>query len=386
MNFPYAILLSCSLTLLIISSCGKKNETNTDLPVVQGGSAVRGSIILSQECGPSANLRLMSPNQSQTYFNVVVNNGGTFDFQVAPGTYNLVTQAGSCYFSAQVDAIQNTVAPYQVCVGNPCGSGTYPTTNPTYGGYQTTMPTNYNDPNSMYSSYNNCSWNVYGCMGYPYPGSGNVAFGKPNIYFTSKVDIDFTLKLEFSLDSNILASSPSHSATKGWSGTIKKDGSIKVEKASYPYLFYDVQTDDKLLQIEDGFCNHRSKIVQQMKSYLTTYGFSQRVADDFENIWKNQMPPNEVFCAYPQDESRISKIVNYKSNLNFKAKKLWFLLIPEIENSVQKLKPIPKQYAKHFSKPKSDAFASLKKKTDRNIATEGDLQSEEWAIGFLLEK
>lgn len=377
-----ALLLS-SLSLFLITSCGKKSNNSNDTVAVPGGSAVRGSLILSPECGPTANVRLLSQNQSQTYYNVTVNNGGTFDFQIAPGTYVLATQTGtSCNYLATVDAIQNNVSPYQVCVGSSCGGQTY--TQPA--SYQTTVPNGYYDPNMMnYSTYNNCSWNIYGCMGYPYPGTGNAAFGKPNIYFNSKVDIDFNLNLDFTKGSNLLASSPSH-GTKGWKGKIKKDGTVLVDNTSYPFLFYDVQTDDKLLQAEEGFCDSRDKIVGQMKSYLVAAGFSDKATLDFEKIWKNQMPPNEIFCAYPQDESNISKIVNYKSNLNFKSKKIWFLLVPEINKVVQKIKPIPKNYVQYFNKPKTNAFASLKKKVMRYVANEGDISSEEWAIGFLLEK
>lgn len=363
-----ALLGSLLVLSLAISACSRRNDGERLATTSSSGITI--TMRIQPECQTNtATVSLTAPHSNQSYNTQSVPNGGSAFFQINPGNYVLSANTTTgCQVSQAIQTVANDTVPYQICLGNTCGTGSYKTL--------------------AKASSNGvpCAWGVYGCLGHMFPGAGNIGVGKPNIYFTVKENTELSLDLEFAAGNNVLAAIPTLGMT-GWHAQIRPNGMIRVGEANYEYLFYDAQIDENKLQFSDGFCASRDQILGRMTEYLSLVGFSERATTEFSRHWQGHLPPNPVLCAYPQDESRIGQVVAYKSSTRFASKRLWFILIPQLEDAVSRIRPIPTNLSIAAAKPKSDALVAAKKSAiNRRVANEADILAEEWGIGFLLER
>lgn len=389
-------MFKCVLSLALAASlggCSKSSNIEGESRVsASGGSAIRGSVIVGAECGASsARIHLSGVYGAQSFYNLTVNSGGTFDFQVNPGRYSLAAYAGNCTVNSEVSTQTNSVMNYQICLGSNCtriasGATVYNSFSKLT---ETTAETSLMGPT--------CQWNLYGCAGWMYPGWGDANLGKANIYFSTKEDVALTLDLDFSKGNNALAAIPSLGKT-GWNGLLRKngnlefasetlDGSRSPKKVSLSSLFYEAQINSKLLQFEHGFCEPKKKALSSMVEYLRLSGFTKKPIEDFENQLKDNLPSAETLCIYPQNQNIIETIVSYRTPLKMESHRVWFLVIPRMESALLKTRPIPQKFTQWFNVPKVNAIAELKKAPEsRAIASEPAALVEEWGVGFLLER
>lgn len=388
--FKYVLSLALAASL---SGCSKSSNIEGESRVsVSGGSTIRGSVIVGTECGASsARIHLSGVYGAQSFYNVTVNSGGTFDFQVNPGRYSLAAYAGNCTVNSEVSTQTNSVMNYQICLGSNCtrvasGATVY---NSFSKATETTAETSLVGPT--------CQWNLYGCAGWMYPGWGDANLGKANIYFSTKEDVTLTLDLDFSKGNNALAAIPSLGKT-GWKGLVRKngnlefasetlDGSKSSKTVNLSSLFYEAQINSKLLQFEHGFCEPKEKALSSMMEYLRLSGFSKRPIEGFETQWKNHLPSEGTLCVYPQNQNIIETIASYKTPLKIESRRLWFLVVPRLDSALLKARPLPQKFTQWFNTPKVHAIAELKKNPEsRAVASEPAALIEEWGVGFLLER
>lgn len=382
----YVFLLAVAM---LAFSCGRNDESSGSRVGVAGGggvvgpfdgSTIAGTLRILSDCQASVGtIAIGTVGSTYSSSSRQVQNGGSFDFRVNPGTYQLYATAGTCSVSGQVGTLSGNVQPYSICLGSACQSGQYKMTKMSASEMKTVFKAD--DDAGPY-----CAWNVYGCQGQIYPGTGNVIVGPSNIFLKAKSETAVTLNLEYSKGNNAFAAIPSL-GSKGWNVTVKTDGSLAEGSINHKALSYDAQVDDKLLQFSDGFCDKRENLVARMAKYLSVSGFSENSVADFTSTWEKHMPVNPTICVYPQGEEQIQKTVNYKSSVALEARRLWFILVPQLETAVARIRPIPYGLASYALKPKTDAFVEAKKalKT-RKIANDAALLAEEIAVGFLIER
>jgi hypothetical protein len=378
------------------SRSGNSEGTRTS----NGGTAIFGSLYIAPECGAGiAQVSISPPASGMPIAQAQIGNGGSFDFQLATGTYTVTAQAGGCQLQpTQVPTVANRSCPYAICLALSSGCP------------QAQQTLNYGACGASYpggafnygSAGGYCSYGTYGCMGSYYPGTGYTAYGKPNLYLKSPVTTEFELDIEFLSGSNRLGSTPTL-GMNGWKGTISSDGKITVDGVNYNYLDYSVQADHKGQQFKSGFCAKRDEIGARMATYLEKYGFSERAVRDFRSYVKTEkLPLQETICAYPQQADQIKTVLRYKSNVDLNLRQVWFTLVPQNEVAVLKISPIPELLKDAFQKPSLESFADLEKKspqvfaqkaelsskvsTPRSIANRPVIEAEEWGLGFFLQK
>lgn len=384
---------------LALTGCGKsdsKSSDNSGQVQVVNGSAVRGRVTIGADCGTTtATVRITSPYATTAANQVSVPNGGQFNFQIAAGTYVVAVQAGNCYMSANIPAGVDEATRANMCISNSASCNGATTTTGTVTGPYTgndillngNFTSSYDYLGANYSG-TSCMWSGWGCSGYMYPGTGWGVMGKPNIYVTVKDDTEFSIDLKYEKGNNPLATVPAMEG-KPWKVKAQKDGKVVVEGVPHDFLFYDAQIDEKSLQMTDAFCVKREAAIARMADYLTQSGMSARATKDFEAQWKGQLPPNDGFCIYPQTEQDISKMVNLKPTLPANVLRVWFFLVPQVEQALLKVKPYPKRLQAFMeTKATGDAFAAFKKPdhNKRQVANDANVTIEEWGIGFPLDR
>lgn len=165
------------------------------------------------------------------------------------------------------------------------------------------------------------AWNHqnWGFNHHSYPGGGGMVAAKPNVYFVnhSKKEHKVKINLVFKNESNLLISSP---AIEDWEGILQVDGSFRVNKAKYPYLFYDARYSSDRAQKEFGFCGLRDEITEYMYTILERNGFPNNARKDFAEFWPMKIPQSNYYCIYPQDDRHFSKdidlIINSDTNVS----------------------------------------------------------------------
>lgn len=169
------------------------------------------------------------------------------------------------------------------------------------------MPLSYNSPWSYYGMYNHPNYSYPGVWynnsiyGPAYPGQGNFAAAKPNVYFSGQKGMKFNLKIKTPSmnEDNIFVAIPAYDKT-GWDVVLDKQSNPVVGGVTYPYLFYDIRTDDKNLQNKKGFCTDRTHLIPRLADILEQQGFNSREIGDFTEYWSVKMPPADEYCVFPQ--------------------------------------------------------------------------------------
>ncbi|MBX2987718.1 MAG: hypothetical protein KF802_07450 [Bdellovibrionaceae bacterium] len=370
-------------SVLALISCGRKDGSNSASRsgtgnvngAYQGTAPLTGIVTIMGDCGASvANIYLGTAYGSTSIGSAMnIPSGGRFSFALQPGNYTMMAQAGACTVSGNVVAGNyGGNSDYQVCLGS-CGGA---------GGYAFKAASKPAQLNKQPF----CEWNVYGCNGAFYPGTGGVTIAESRVLFLTKKDTSFNLDVAFNQGNNLVLSVPALPAA-GWDLTAGADGSLKHDKIDYGGLSYGAQVDETKLQSTNGFCDQRGKILARMTDYLKVSGFSERSINAFSRNWADRLPVNEELCVYPQEEGHIRQLINYKASVGLEIRRLWFLVIPRLETAVNKIRPIPESFAAFKQKPRNDALAMAKKNPlNRSVANTTELSAEEIGMGFLLER
>lgn len=354
--------------------CNRDSNSSSSSRSSLGGTMVSGTLMIQSSCGSSSGavgLAYQGAQSAFAYSNVP--SGGSFSLQAtSAGTYQLFAIAGSCSVGQMVPVPGN----YPICLGNACS-------NYKVGG--STLAKSTFDLAPTFETSPFCQWNVHGCVGTMYTGTGNVIIADAQTRFTAKKDMPFTLKPEVSSGSSMLLASPALT-DDGWNVSLQSN-QASVEKITYASLTTSYQVDENQLQTADGFCDARENIVARMSDYLKQSGFSAGAVSSFADRWAKRIPANPQFCAYPQGEAQIAKIVTNRSSVALENRRLWFVLVPVVDAATAKVRPVGTAVAKWTAKPGADSFKVVKSAPKvRAIANDPELLSEEIGIGFLIER
>lgn len=113
---------------------------------------------------------------------------------------------------------------------------------------------------------------------------------KPVIYLYPESDTELSIQLNTKGD--LTFSYPNYS--KGWNGIAHPDGSIDINGAHYPYLFWESeQRFNKFDQELGGFVLNKATIVESLEKYLNELGFNDKEKTDFITFWGPQLQQHE---------------------------------------------------------------------------------------------
>lgn len=354
---------------------GTQGQTATQ--PVAGSGAIAGQIEGSTDL--SATVSVISGNT--TVYQTQEPIGGSFEFQIAPGTYN-VTAISTSGMTAQasVTVTANQTAQVNLMLTNNSLSG---------GSSGTTT-----------SSY--CYYYPYYCTGY-YPGTGSVGMGKPNIYVSGPTGTSFKLSLKYAQESNLLVATPIH-GPQGWSGTLVNSAGqtkLSINQVNYDYLYYDFRTEPTNFQSDASFCVSKSELLPALTDYLTSKNFRKNEINDFTAFWSNRLPPANQYCVYPEENDSIDSIVSLEVTPKPKQiTRVWFIIVPNPGQKTASLKrpQLNRFYAANLSRNKKGEVLLAKLRTklsgsvNRAIASaesqdngDQDLEVREWGVGFFFE-
>ncbi len=186
-------------------------------------------------------------------------------------------------------------------------------------------------PYNMYSPYPMPWWQPYGqyqysnwqapgiwqqyppmMQGHHYPGPGNVAAAKPNVYVSGAAGTKFSIKANFKQSTLWIASPTLKGERSTWQGEILSDGKLALDGVRYPYLYYDYRSFMELFQTERGFCGGKSQVINQMLEGLSKMGFKEQEIHDFKEHWPHKLPKSEKYCVFPQEAPALQKAVEFE--------------------------------------------------------------------------
>ncbi len=397
MRFCSILVLSSILFLHV--SCSKKSDDGGSK-----GSGVTGTIfgqvIVDQaSCGTSmATISLSAANTGIQSYSRQVSSGSSFDFGVASGTYTMSAQAGNCYVQAQnVGPISQGQTPYRVCLTT---NSFFCQQNGFYKMAATTTPP-VQSKSSTLSTMSNCNWITFGCNRASYPGSATAVTVNRSLFFYPNREISqANLGQKFKdAKTQTVFSAPSLGSA-GWTFSVGTDSVISVDNVKYSALSSDAQFNHSVLQNSSGTCVTRGEMMNWISQYLKDQGFQGRSISSFAERSKTEIPPNDKVCIYPQTFAQTDLVVEYDSTEDLELKRVWFLIIPELHAEVMKLRVSDDSLKAWFTKPATDAIASLKQNgpikssmlntsrsntPNRSVANKYYLPAEEIALVFLLE-
>lgn len=232
---------------------------------------------------------------------------------------------------------------------------------------------NFGYPNFRYPGY----WYNGGLSNQYYPGPGNMAAGKPNLYFhgTDKELENARFKINFKGKSNMLAASPIH-GEDGWSVNFK-DGKLKVANTEYDYIYYDYKLYSGTMQSERGFCGDRKTIYNGMVKLLVDMEFKDKEIKDFESYWSLKIPRGD-FCVYPQGHDELQQSAQWNSSIApAYFKRILFVLVPKEQ--------VESKTAAHFNKVPKESWNPMSA-VYRLPASKNTFQVHEWGVAFLTKK
>lgn len=109
---------------------------------------------------------------------------------------------------------------------------------------------------------------------------------KPVIYLYPDSDTDVSVDLK--AIGNLTFTYPDYSW--GWKGTAHPDGSIDINGALYPYLFWESEQMFNTFDAKTGgFLLEREQVVPSLENYLTDLGFNDKEKTDFITFWAPQL-------------------------------------------------------------------------------------------------
>jgi hypothetical protein len=360
------LFISLIFAMLLTTSCARK-DNDTPVRTSPGGTIAAGSpgISASLNIKPNCQASSATVQLSQSYGGGAsdvrnnVANGSRVSFQIAQGSYTILATAGVCSVSGTVDSVVPPLD-YQICLGQDCNL---------YKTMQKVAAINLDDAAP-------CTWGTRGCKSMNYTGTGGAIAKNAQIHFSTAKETALQFKIEYVAGNNLTSASPSFGNLK-----VLPQGQIISENIQHETFVHEVQLNENLLQGSDGFCGTKENIVNMMKDYLATQGFSLHAQAAFQRFWSPRLPNFKNLCAYPQGKEVLQKVANYKSSENLSSLRLWFALLGQ-EQSYAQFKLLKK------GQPKNNALLVAQKSPakTRNIAANNDVNTEETGLVFLLEK
>ena len=359
--------------------------------IANDGAVLTGRLVATPKCR-SGEVQIWVSTGKALLYQALVPVGGTYEFHVVPGKYSVAaTSVSGCLAEATVKVAAgnshvDTLRLEPVSGGakrNPATWQSCPTCGAMTGGFVA-------DPRF---STGGPWWSPYGSYSYPnfrypgawsgwvmtpsfYPGGGGFThgggyMGKPNIYLHGKKGTKVSIRVKYGLKATTLAAVPLHGKA-GWKGVITGENAFVVNRALYPYLYFDYRFDLASLQDQEGFCSNAEGLMPRLLDALRTSGFSDYEMKDFSEYWSIKMPPSDEYCVYPQDERTLSRVAPLEiTPTPARITRMNFVIV---------LKKAMASYDGPFS---IVPHAEWKITKEREPASDDAFVIHEWGVGFL---
>lgn len=371
-----ALLTACTaqspnLTTTSSALTAGTSSSIVQTPLAPGAAAVAGTVTPTSGCGGTSTQVILYSSGSPLY-QTSAPPYGTFQIQANPGTYVLVAEAAN-----GCGVTQNLTLT--------AGQTSSVTLNLVPGGASTATNTGTTIPSCYYS--------YYGCAGMYYPGYGDIALGKPNIYLTGQPGTEVKVGLDFGTESNLLVATPALGASASWDVKLGSDGKQLVAgAATYNYLYYDLRTVSAKFTDRLAFCVQSGDLEPTLEKYLESMGFQPNEVADFGAFWSNRFPSAESYCVYPQESDVADAAVPlHVTPAPIRSTRVWFLVVPQKPPKggsgggtelARFLKP-------KASSPRDTLFAQISARhASRGLASAGSsdgLVLREWGVALVFE-
>lgn len=319
-----------AVILLALNACSNVGDSKFPKTTpVDGSTSQALSSVVSQSSSTTAltgvvtqvapcagtNAKITLRSGGYTIYESVSTIGANFEFHINPGEYQIaVAGSDGCSFQTNATAIAGQVLRINVSLRSGATISAGATATPTGSGSSAGTP---------------CAWTGYGCSGAAYPGTGGAVIGKPNVYLSGPVGMDFEIQTRFSDGSNLLAAIPAMGLI-GWKGKIDQRSRVYVDSVSHDYLFYDARTDVDRLQSREGFCRLKEELIPSLIQSLQDFGFEPNEIRDFREYWSRFMPNAKSYCVYPQLNEDVARIADLQIRPTpDKLTRVWYFIVPQ---------------------------------------------------------
>lgn len=180
------------------------------------------------------------------------------------------------------------------------------------------------------------------CSFEPVQQPDQIILYKPVIYTYSDKDAEISLTLNPS--GEFTFTYPEYK--ESWNGTAHPDGSFTTNGKTYPYLFWEGNSDH-LADVQDfseGFVIKKEEVIAFLEEQLTQIGFNDRERTDFITFWGPRMAQSEQgFVRFLVNEDYAKQVatlnVSPKPEHMYRLYLLWTPLdeIPSVTPNPQKL-------------------------------------------------
>ncbi len=362
-------------------------------------ATLEGILSSSKECFLPVAEAFVSNDAKELLYQVSVPPNGSFIFHLKPGSYDLAIRGEkNCLTTKKIKISKSDesskveikleaqgrvpaaeAVPSCMCIRAPCdcgglgGGGGFPSywnnySFPFWGYYGMQFP-NFYYPGPW--GYYPGGWGG-GIIGGYYPGAGNIGLAKPVLYIDADPKSTFSLRVDFpTKPTDWLVTVPAY--RDGWKLQAHPEGGVLSEGAHYPYVFYDLRTDDGPLQKKYGFCKTRSESIEKMSSILKKLNFKDSEVSDFTTYWNLKIPNLPEVCVFPQTEVELNQLAK-------------LAIQPPIENITRILFVIMPYDGKYVPRGsfKEAPTESWQFPTKRKPAA-GSAQVREWGVAFHMD-
>jgi hypothetical protein len=221
------------------------------------------------------------------------------------------------------------------------------------------------------------TWGQWGINGRHFPGGGNMAAGKPNVYISAPKGTKIHYKIKLKENSNMLAVSPIH-GKKGWNILMAEKDKFIIDGSTLSFLYYDYRLHSHDLQNQKGVCPQKGLTTKSMITTLVDLGFKTNEVKDFSDYWGLRIP-NQEYCIYPQTHKTLNRIAHWEVTPSPRfITRILFVLVPK--------KIVLEKKVKHFTKLPTKKWEPLSS-IYRLPATESNkgIEIREWGIAFPIE-
>jgi hypothetical protein len=360
---------------------------------VLADSIISGVVGASSACLKDRTAHIFLSEDRKLVYHNDIPLGGTFEFHVVPGSYEVFAETKKkCYFRQPVTISKiNESIKVPVKVTGSREVAQYFSTDARYSdtgwGYPPsyfTIPPYLGIQSFPYWGYAGANfsnfywpgpWANTGLMPGAFPGGGSMAFAKPNLYISSsrpqKIKVHVVYK---DPNSNWLAAIPTASKNSGWNANVNSTPGVIVENVKYDYLYYDFRGDDQALQNTKGFCLSRNPAIDKMVSILADLKFKKNEIEDFESYWRIKMPPTPQLCVFPQTEKQMDGVAKLDFSPSVRSlTRTLFVIVPKNEKQF---------YGKHHF-DREPAQEWVPNKDDSPYKSDSVIDVREWGVAFL---
>jgi hypothetical protein len=193
-------------------------------------------------------------------------------------------------------------------------------------------------------------------IGLNFEGSANsgrqIMVEKPVIYLYSETEQPFNLKIK--TDADLQFTYPSYE--NGWKGTTSKNGTIRMNGSSYPYLFWDASLSVESLKLNWQGADQiqGTQVIDYLTSQLDYLGMNEKEKTDFITYWGPRMQQMKYVQVLWIQNDAINPIASLDMDITpaFTQNRV-YIIFQEINGLIDETLPLKRKVLKPIEKTKN---------------------------------